>query len=158
MFFFFDDEVLCDEFAEPGFDDVSHCEFGESALGAHTSECDGDLIAFDVDELDVAAVGPKCRSDLLVYCLLDELYFLDVGELLGASRGGCRFLLYPVAPDFLYDFFDFRLAAAAAAAGLGVVGDLLGGCKVVVGGDPFDFAVGVLPFRDAEAPQLPEGV
>jgi hypothetical protein len=58
---------------------------------------------------------------------LDQLHLLHVGKLLGTLAR----LLGPLPDHFLDQFLDLRNAAAAAATGLGEMGDLLRRCQVV---------------------------
>jgi hypothetical protein len=144
--FFFDEERWGDKFSELCFDEVFHCDFGQQALSAHTSEGNDDLVSFDIYQLDVSAVRAEGGSDLLVDCLLNQLYFLDVGESAGPSRLCFEELSGPVALDFFYNFFYFSVASAASAACLAVVCNLLDGGEVVFLYYSFDFI-----FSDAEA-------
>ena len=83
---------IADKFPQLGLNDILHREF--AMLHWHTCrESDDDLVAFDIYQFDIAAVGPQSGPDLLVDRLLDKLNFLNVGQLAAALAGvGVRFL------------------------------------------------------------------
>ena len=118
VFVFFDKEFVADKLSEFGLDNIFDCKFGHLALGTHAPECNDDLVAFDVDQFHIAAVGAEFRSNLLVDRLLDELNLLDIGQLpgFGGLLGAMRIGL--VALDLFDDLFNLAAAAAAATARL----------------------------------------
>jgi len=100
----FDVQAVRDELPELGLDHVLHGKLGQLALGAHAAKRHDDLVAFHVDQLDVAAVGPQGRANLLV----DSWIFWMLVSLLpfaGAGAGGSltlspwtRTMIFSISP------------------------------------------------------------
>ena len=74
---FLNEKLFGDKLPEFCLDYVLHCNLGKPALGAHASKRNHNLVTFDVNEFDVAAVGPQRGSDLLVYSLLYQSHHLN---------------------------------------------------------------------------------
>ena len=146
VFVFLDEKLVRDEFSQFGFDHILHCVLSQHTFSAHTTECNDDLVAFNVYQLNVAAVCPQCGANLLIYCLLNQLYLVNICQSAGPSRCCFKDLSCFVTLNFFEDFFDFALAAAAAASGLAVIRYIFYCCQIVFAYYPLDFILG-----DAEA-------
>ena len=81
-------DLIAHEFPQLRFDVLFQGHFRAGTEGTFSSQSDIDLVPFDINQIDIPAIGLEGRDDLSSQGLLNQLDLLDIRQFLLLRPGG----------------------------------------------------------------------